>query len=69
MNEDDDDDTAAELLDAVDVRSVSVVWGPLDDLPQVAFSGTSVYEAIGFLVCAFFHLLGAAQDDEGDDDE
>jgi hypothetical protein len=64
-----DDDDAAELLDEVDVRSMTVIWNEEDDRPEVAFSGCSVYEAIGLAVTAVFRLLGAEQWPFSDDDD
>lgn len=73
---DDDDETAAELLDEVDLRTVSVIWNEADDQPEVAFSGCSVYEAIGLSFVALFRLLATEaypytddDDDEEEDDE
>ncbi len=65
----DDDEAAAELLDEVDLRTVTVIWNDSDDRPEVAFSGCSVYEAIGLAVTAVFRLLGAEQWPADDDDE
>lgn len=67
---DDDDAKAEELLDEVDIRSVSIIWGEHDDRPEVAWSGCSVYEAIGLTVVGFFRLLGVEtlNPDDHDDD-
>lgn len=72
----DDDETAAELLDEVDVRTVSVIWKAeeTDDI-EVCHSGCSVYEAIGMTVVAALRLLAAEaypytdDDDDEEDDE
>lgn len=71
----DDDEIAAELLDEVDIRTMTVIWAEDQDRPEVAFSNCSVYEAIGLAVTAVFRLLGAEQwpandeEDEEEDDE
>lgn len=65
-----DEDEAAELLDDVDVRAVSIIWVQDDDRPEVTVSGCSVYEAIGMTLVATLRLVFAeAADDEEDEDE
>jgi hypothetical protein len=65
----DDDDQAADLLDDIDIRSVSIIWTENDDRPEVAWSGCSVYEAIGLTVVGMFRMLGAEAFHPSDDDD
>jgi hypothetical protein len=69
----DDDEIAAELLEEVDLRTVSIIWNDTDDRPDISFSGCSIYEAIGLCVTGMFRLMGAEQwpadEDEEEDDE
>jgi hypothetical protein len=65
-----DDDQAADLLDDIDIRSVSIIWTEHDERPEVCWSGCSVYEAIGLTVVGMFRMLGAeAWHPDGEDDD
>jgi hypothetical protein len=60
-----DDD---EELPDIDIRSLTVIWNEEDDRPEIAFSGCSIYEALGLAVTAAFRLLMTEAHTELDDD-